>query len=102
MVIGFLDNGRLVEGTPLDLALNFACDMLACLCKATSDVIKSSETTPGAKTFLRFSFSTNYPPYLGALTPETIVKTWKHYLSGTYNCFPETYCVKTTRKSARM
>ena len=42
-----LDYGQLMEGTPLDLALNLGCDMFSSLCKATSDNIKSSEDNPG-------------------------------------------------------
>jgi hypothetical protein len=36
-----------MQGTPLDLALDLGSDMFACLCKAASDVIKSSENNSG-------------------------------------------------------
>lgn len=42
-----LDHGQFMEGTPLDLALNLGCEMSQCLCKATSDIITSSENSSG-------------------------------------------------------
>ena len=48
-ILFFVDFEQFFEGTPLDLAVNFGCDMFQCLCEASLEILQQHSTTNNDK-----------------------------------------------------